>query len=121
MESKTPPSPKLYNLEERTYKFAVQVRDFTKLVPRSPSNNEYIKQLIRSSGSIAANYIEANESFSKKDYVMRVKICRKEAKETRLWLRLIDSGLTQQNFLADESEELMRIFGAIITKTSGDS
>ena len=72
---------KIFDLEDRTKKFAVDCRDFVHEIPKTISNIEYIKQLIRSSGSQAANYIEANESLSKKDFVMRIKICRKEAKE----------------------------------------
>jgi four helix bundle protein len=65
-----------YDLEERTYEFAKNVREYVKGIPKTISNIEYSKQLIRSSGSIAANYIEANESFSRMDYILRVKICR---------------------------------------------
>lgn len=71
------------------------------------------KQLVRSSGSVAANYIEANESLSKKDFVMRIKICRKEAKESALWLRLLD----EPGELTQEARELTKIFGAIIEKS----
>jgi four helix bundle protein len=71
------------------------------------------KQLIRSSGSVAANYIEANEALSKKDFVLRVKISKKEAKETLLWLRLLDA---PQNLL-QETTEIMKILGAILEKT----
>ena len=72
---------KKYNLEERTFLFASRVRRLTKRLHRTIENIEDIKQLIRSSGSVGANYIEANESLSKKDFLMRIKICRKEAKE----------------------------------------
>ena len=82
------PNTKQYDLEERSYQFARSCRDFVKKIPRTISNIEYGKQLIRSSGSQAANYIEANESLSRKDFMLRIKICRKEAKESRLWLRL---------------------------------
>lgn len=75
---------KKYDLEERTYRFARSCRDFIKKLPKITANFEYGKQLIRSSGSPAANYIEANESLSKKDFVVRIKICRKEAKESQL-------------------------------------
>jgi four helix bundle protein len=68
---------KLYDLEERTAQFAVKCRDFTKSLPKNTHNFEYSKQLVRSSGSQAANYIEANESLSKKDFLHRMKICRK--------------------------------------------
>ena len=81
---------KQYDLEERTYYFARSCRDFVKKLPKCINNFEYSKQLIRSSGSVAANYIEANESISKRDFLHRVKICRKEAKESGLWLRLCE-------------------------------
>lgn len=69
-----------YNLEERTYQFAREVRLFIKELPYSIANTEDAKQLVRASGSVGANYIEANESLSKKDFMMRIKICRKESK-----------------------------------------
>jgi len=78
---------KLYDLEDRTFDFAKDVRVFCKEIPKTLANHEDIKQLVRASGSVGANYIEANESLSKKDFLMRVKICRKEAKESRYWLR----------------------------------
>lgn len=83
---------KRYDLEDRTLVFAKTIRTFVKTLPRSVSNQEDAKQVVRASGSVGANYIEANEALSKKDFLMRVKICRKEAKETRYWLRLIDVG-----------------------------
>lgn len=109
---------KQYDLEDRTYIFARDVREFIKKLSRTISNLEYGKQLIRSSGSIAANYIEANESLSKKDFLLRIKICRKEAKETRLWLRLIEGDISEKEKLIEEVNELMKIFGAIITKSN---
>jgi four helix bundle protein len=72
---------KPYDLEPRTLKFAKACRDFIKQVPRTISSIEDCKQLTRSSGSTHANFIEANEALSKKDFYHRVKICRKEAKE----------------------------------------
>ncbi len=111
---------KQYDLEGRTFKFASDCRDFITGLPRNLSNLEYSKQLIRSSGSVAANYIEANEALSKKDFIMRIKICRKEAKESRLWLRLVlvrnMMKKTQQDLIR-ESTELMKIFGAILEKS----
>ena len=113
--------PKRHDLEERTERFAKQVRSFVKGIKRSTENLEDIKQMIRSSGSIAANYIEANEALSQKDFLMRVKICRKEAKETGLWLRLIDAESSNQTkereMLVAESVELMKIFGTIVRKS----
>lgn len=83
---------KKYDLEERTERFARDCRILIKKVSRNTSNFEDTKQLARSSGSVAANYIEANEALSNKDFYYRVKICRKESKESRLWLNLIDIG-----------------------------
>ena len=86
------------------------------------SNIEDGKQLIRASGSVGANYIEANESLTKKDFLMRIKICRKEAKESRYWLMLIDTnGEVEREkvhiYLVKEATELMNIFGAILSKS----
>ena len=113
---------KKYDLEERTYKFAKEVRDFIKEIPKISTNNIYIAQLIRSSSSIGANFIEANEALSKKDFYHRVRICRKEAKETNFWLMLLDisSNLQLQsklNNLIQEVNELMKIFGAIVSRS----
>ena len=83
------PNSKQYDLEERTLIFTKRVIKFTKRLPKTIANIEIIKQVVRSAGSVGANYIEANESLSKKDFVMRIKICRKEAKETRYWLKLV--------------------------------
>lgn len=79
---------KPYALDERTYQFSKLVTIFCRKLPKTISNIEYSKQLIRSSGSTGANYIEANEALSRKDFKMRIKICRKEAKESAYWLRL---------------------------------
>ena len=110
---------KKYDLEERTLKFAKDCRNFIKLIPRTISNIEDCKQLARSSGSQAANYIEANESLSRKDYYHRVRICRKEAKESRLWIATIDFNDDQKlqelaDRLIQESIELTKIFGKIL-------
>jgi len=110
-----------YDLEDRTYNFAVDCREFVKLLPQSMPNFEYSKQLIRASGSQAANYIEANESLGKKDFLMRIRICRKEAKESKLWLKLSDIQKEEnlnkrKKILIQESIELTRIFGSILEK-----
>ena len=115
-------SGKPYDLEERTYEFAKQVRAFVKKLPRTIGNVEDVKQVVRSSGSVGANYIEANEALNKKDFRMRIKISRKEAKETRYWLRLLDTGneaevATERDRSIRESEEQVRILSAIINKT----
>lgn len=113
-------SPK-YDLEERTKKFAGECRRFIRLLPRTISNIEDCKQLARSSGSVAANYIEANESLSNKDYYFRVKICRKEAKESKLWLSICSIRDNPEledlrKALIKEATELTRIFGSIVEK-----
>lgn len=107
---------KQYDLEERTFNFAKNCRLLIKRLQKTIGNIEDSKQLARSSGSIHANYIEANESLSKKDFCFRIKICRKEAKESRSWLNLIDTNDNIRDELSQESTELMKIFGAIITK-----
>ena len=113
---------KRYDLENRTLEFARRVRRFVKKLPRSIANQEDGRQLIKASGSVGANYIEANESLSKKDFRMRVKISRKEAKESRYWLRLVDTFEDKEleierTDLIQESTELMNIFGSILQKS----
>ena len=115
-------NPKQYDLEERTLQFAKRVRAFVKRLKRTVANIEDGKQLVRSSGSVGANYIEANEALSKKDFLMRIKICRKEASESRYWLRLIDTTGNSElekarDALENEARELTHIFGAIVTKS----
>ena len=111
-----------YDLEDRTFIFAKDVRAFAKQIPKTLANLEDTKQVVRASGSVGANYIEANESLSKKDFVMRIRICRKEAKESRYWLRLIETGDDPalkkcRDHLVQEATELTSIFGAILRKS----
>jgi four helix bundle protein len=110
-----------FDLEERTFIFARDCRDFTKIIPKSLSSLKYSDQLIRASGSVAGNYIEANESLSRKDFCHRIKICRKEAKESKLWLRLIETNANKAESerlrLINEAEQLMKIFGSILEKS----
>ncbi len=116
------PNPKQYDLEERTFGFAAAARKLVKLLPKTISNIEDSKQLTRSSGSIGANYIEANEALGKKDFLMRIKIARKEAKESRYWLRLLDVEnsmlIDERDALVKEATELLHILSSIINKTS---
>lgn len=112
---------KQFDLEQRTFDFAKFVRAFIQKVPNTIAHREDIKQLVRSSGSVGANYIEANESLSKKDFLMRVKISRKEAKESRYWLELLVVPVeleTDRQALIVESTELLKILSAIISKSS---
>lgn len=114
--------PREYDLEDRTEKFAKDVIQLCKKLSKNTINIELISQVIRAPGSVGANYIEANESLSKKDFFNRIKICRKEAKESRYWLRLILSANTELEAetkpLIQEATELMNIFGAILRKSS---
>ena len=115
-------SSKRYDLDERTLRFARDVRAFIKTLARTVANDEDTRQLVRASGSVGANYIEANDSLSKKDFVMHIKISRKEAKESRYWLRLLDtagreSSEETRGSLIREAAELMNIFGAIVRKS----
>lgn len=112
-----------FNLENRTLEFAKATRVLVKKLPRCTSNFENGKQLIRSSGSIGVNYIEANEALSKKDFKMRMKISRKEAKETCYWLKLVDTGNDQnlekeRLYLLDEATQLLKIMSSIILKVA---
>lgn len=113
---------KPYNLEERTFLFAKDVRIFISKIPRTISNIEDGKQVIRSSGSVGANYIEANEKLGDKDFSFRLKIARKEAKESRYWLRLLQElnpdFREHSEQLLFEAEELRKILSAIINKTT---
>jgi len=110
---------KPYDLEERTFKFAQRTIHYFKVLPRTIANLEIAKQGIRAGGSVGSNFIEANEALSRKDFTLRVKICRKEVKETIFWLRLsepIESQEGERKILSAEATELMKIFGAIIEK-----
>ncbi|MFH1386863.1 MAG: four helix bundle protein [bacterium] len=110
---------KIFDLEERTFSFANKVKLYVKALPKTITNIEIGKQLFRSAGSVGANYIEANESLSKKNFVMRVKICRKEAKESRYWLHLSEPQPADDNrkaFLIQEATEFTKIFGAILER-----
>ncbi len=109
------------DLEERTAVFAEGVREFVRGLPRTISNIEDVKQLVRASGSVAANCIEGNEALGDKDRVMKFRTCRKEAKESELWLRLVYTGgnatlVERQRELRGEAHELKLIFSAIVKK-----
>ena len=109
-----------YDLEERTLKFANNTNEYVNKLPKSIPNFEEGKQLVRSAGSVGANYIEANEALSKKDFVMRIKICRKEARESEYWLKLSQPTKEQETMkarLVQEATELRKIFGSIIEKS----
>ena len=109
------------DLIRRTFEFAGRVRRFVNRLPKSIANYEDSKQLVRSSGSVAANYLEAQEGLSRKDFFYRIKICRKEVRESGLWLRLLETGpepslSKERDALVIEGDELKRIFSAIAGK-----
>lgn len=114
---------KKYDLEERCFNFAKVVGFFCNSISKNFITIEYMRQLIRSLSSIGANYIEANESLGEKDFLFRIKISRKEAKESNYWLRLIKCHmvkpeLTDVDKLLSESIELKKIFSSIIINKS---
>lgn len=106
-----------FNLEERASSFGVKVIGFAKLVSKNNITNSLIDQLVRSGTSIGANYCEANEALSRKDFIHRISICVKEAKETKHWIRMIvaaEPGIRDEaEKLWQEAKELHLIFGSI--------
>ncbi len=111
---------KQYDFETRTLNFAKKIIQLCKSLPKDGVNFNLTDQIIRSAGSIGANYREANESLSKKDLLMRLRISRKEAKETSFWLELIKEAnpVNTQicDLLIDESTQLRNILSAIIKR-----
>jgi len=110
---------KPFDLEERALLFAKDVRSLLKSLPRTLSNIEDGRQLIRASAAVGANYIEANDALSKKDFLLRAKIARREARECRFFLRLIGTSRHAEadalrESLAQEAGELMNILSAMI-------
>ncbi|MFO7650473.1 MAG: four helix bundle protein [bacterium] len=114
-----------FDLGQRTTEFAAAVMRFTKTLPRTIENIECRKQLVRSAGSVGANYVEASEALGGKDFLMHIRISRKEAKESAYWLGLLSTvgpQMDQQRAaLAKEAGELASIFGAIITRSGSRS
>lgn len=111
---------KYRDLEERTTEFAKCVIRLCKSLPYDRINNRLVDQIIRSSGSVGANYREANEALGKKDFIHRLRISRKECKETGHWLDLIKETNpdieTQMTDIFQECKELRNILSAIIKK-----
>ena len=115
-------SKPVYDLKERTLQFAKDVRLFVKTLPNTTANIEDSRQVVKASGSVGANYREANEALSKKDFKMRIKICRKESKESAYWRRLIHETNCLENAeavqsLIREANELKMIFSSILEKS----
>jgi len=108
-------------LEDRFGAFAKRVRDLCRRLKWDVINGEYIKQLIKASGSVAANYIEASDDLGKADEKMKIKLSRREAKESKLWLGLImthdDKVLEEERLLLlDEAEQIKKILSSIVNK-----
>ncbi|MCU0454491.1 MAG: four helix bundle protein [Bacteroidetes bacterium] len=113
---------KVYDLEDRTLRFSRAVFTFFRSLPSSDTNTESGRQLIRSAASVGANYREANEALGRKDFLMRLRIARKEAKEAQYWLELTECRPEEEDArtrLIDEANQLMRILGSIISKFEG--
>ena len=110
-----------FDLEKRTTEFAKAVIRLCRNLPRNPINDRLIGQVAGSSGSVGANYREANDALGKKDFIHRLKIARREAKESLHWLELIsEANLNKEsdlNPLLREAEELKNILSAIINKS----
>ena len=120
------PVGKPYDLLPRTRIFAKKVRALVKALPPPSAKSNDARQLIRSSGSVGANFIEAAEALSPKDRLMRMKICRKESKESAYWLDLLDCGESEgltnvRKSLLDEALQLTRIFGKIVHNAERES
>jgi four helix bundle protein len=112
---------KEFNLEKRTTEFAKSVIKLCKQLPNNSMNDRLIGQVVGASGSIGANYREANDALGKKDFIQRLKIARREAKECSHWLELIAEANEEKNPetkpLIKECEELKNILSAIINKS----
>ncbi len=111
-----------FDLEDRTLEFAKRIIQMCKSLPNDTVNFKLIDQIIRSAGSVGANYREANDSLGKKDFLMRLRIARKECKETEFWLHLIieaNPAFKERIMpLLNESIELKKIFSSIITNST---
>ena len=113
---------KKYDLEERTAKFAENIIDLCKKVPKNEITLPIINQLIRSGTSVGANYCEANGGSSKKDFKNKIFICKKESKETKYWLRILakasDTSKEECRILWQEAQELTLIFSKVAVNTN---
>lgn len=114
-----------YDLEERTAKFGENIINFCKSINQDTINKPIINQLVRSSTSIGANYMEANGASSKQDFKNKIFICKKESQETKHWLRMMTNCLPERKeelkILWNECQELTLIFGKIISSLKNKS
>ena len=108
-------------LEERCHQFGKRIRAYCRKLKKDLANIEDIKQLVKASGSVGANYIEANENVGKGDLKYRIKVCRKESKESMHFLGLIELFGSEvlekeRDALIDEATQLRKIFSSMIKK-----
>ena len=110
-----------FDLEERTAVFGEAAVRFAKRIPQNSVTNPLINQIVRSSTSVGANYCEADDAGTKKDFKYKIGICRKEARETKHWLRMIAAAApefkAEARDLWQEAKELHLIFAAIWRKS----
>lgn len=110
--------PKKYDLEERTAKFGEDILEFAKKIPLNPVTRPLIPQLVKAGTSVGANYCEADDAESKKDFRHKIGICKKEARETKHWLRMVVVAVSklkeEARRLWKEAKELNLIFNAIV-------
>jgi len=113
-------NPKVYDLEERTAKFGEEIIKFSRKIPKDAITLPLIGQLVKSGTSIGANYCEADDAESGKDFKHKIGICKKEARETKHWLRMIVIAVTESKDEAkklwQEAKELNLIFNSIVKK-----
>jgi four helix bundle protein len=114
---------RVYDLEDRTARFGEAVLRFAKKIPQNPVNNRLIDQLVGAGTSVGANYCEADDGVSKKDFLLRIGTCKKEARETKFFLRMVataeESLKTEARVLWQEARELHLIFSAIWRRGAG--
>jgi four helix bundle protein len=112
------PNNQKFDLENRTTKYSIEIINFIKKLKNTIINRPIIDQLIRSATSIGANYCEANEAESKKDFQNKIRICKKEAKETMYWLKILSEiekdKISEIKILYQETREFVLIFSAIL-------
>lgn len=109
---------KIFDLGERTEKFGEAILDFAKTLPVTPVTEPLIGQLVRSGTSVGANYCEADDASTKKEFIYKVAICQREVKETKFWLKMVSKALPNTNTasLLNEAQELRLIFSSILNK-----
>ncbi len=120
------PNSKLHNrkfdLEERTFAFGKSIIVFAKKIPKNSITAPLINQLVRSGTSVGANYCEADDAHSRKDFKHKISICKKEARETKYWLKMISNAVPELKCdtiaVKNEAQELNLIFNAIFISTT---